>query len=245
MNEKKFEKRNIEYIKKLGLNKSLKKISNKWMMESSLFEYSYHFRWLGRPIIQFPQDIIALQEIIWKIKPDLIIETGIARGGSLIFSASMLELIGKGRVLGIDIEIRKENFRKIVKHQLSKRIKMLEGSSIDKKIINKVYKIASKNKKILVILDSNHSHEHVLAELNAYSKLVKKGSYLIVFDTVIEDITKKYSKKLIKGNWGKDNNPKTAVRKFLKYNNRFKVDKEIENKLLITVAPYGYLKCIK
>lgn len=245
MNEKTFEMHNRDNIKKIGQNKELKKLSNKWLMESSLFEYSYHFRWLGRPIIQFPQDIIALQEIIWKVKPDLIIETGIARGGSLIFSASMLELIGNGQVLGIDIEIRKENFRKIVKHQLSKRIKMLEGSSIDKKIINQVYKIARKNKKILVILDSNHSHEHVLAELDAYSKLVKKGSYLIVFDTVIEDIPKKYSKKLIRGNWSKNNNPKTAVYEFLKHNNRFEVDKELENKLLITVAPYGYLKCIK
>lgn len=245
MDEKTFEKRNRDHIKKLGQNKSLKKLSNKWMMESSLLEYSYHFSWLGRPIIQFPQDIIALQEIIWKIKPDLIIETGIARGGSLIFSASILELIGKGRVLGIDIEIRKENFRKIVKHRLSKRIKMLEGSSIDKDIINQVYKIANKNKKILVILDSNHSHDHVLSELNAYSKLVKKGSYLIVFDTSINDIPKKYSKKLMRGNWSKENNPKTAVHEFLKYNNRFNVDKEIENKLLITVAPDGYLKCIK
>ncbi len=245
MDEKTFKKRNRDHIKKLGQNKSLKKLSNKWMMESSLLEYSYHFSWLGRPIIQFPQDIIALQEIIWKIKPDLIIETGIARGGSLIFSASILELIGKGRVLGIDIEIRKENFRKIVKHRLSKRIKMLEGSSIDKDIISQVYKIANKNKKILVILDSNHSHDHVLSELNAYSKLVKKGSYLIVFDTSINDIPKKYSKKLMSGNWSKENNPKTAVREFLRYNNRFNVDKEIENKLLITVAPDGYLKCIK
>ena len=245
MDEKTFEKRNRDNIKKTGQNKDLKKLSNKWMMESSLLEYSYHFSWLGRPIIQFPQDIIALQEIIWKVKPDLIIETGIARGGSLIFSASMLELIGNGQVLGIDIEIRKENFRKIVKHRLSKRIKMLEGSSIDEEIINQVYKIASKNKKILVMLDSNHSHEHVLAELDAYSKLVKKGSYLIVFDTIIDDIPKKYSKKLIKGNWNKNNNPKTAVHEFLKHNNRFKVDSEIENKLLITVAPDGYLKCIK
>ena len=245
MNEKTFDMRNSDNIKKIGQNKDLKKLSNKWLIESSLFEYSYHFRWLGRPIIQFPQDIIALQEIIWKIKPDLIIETGIARGGSLIFSASILELIGNGQVLGIDIEIRKENFRKIVKHKLSKRINMLEGSSINENIINQVYKIARKNKRILVILDSNHSHEHVLAELKAYSRLVKKGSYLIVFDTFIEDMPKKYAKKLIKGNWGKNNNPKTAVYEFLKHNNRFKVDKEIENKLLITQAPYGYLKCIK
>ena len=245
MNERKFDERNKKFVKKLGENKSLKKLSNKWMVESSLNEYSYHFKWLGRPIIQFPQDIVALQEIIWNIKPDLIIETGIARGGSLIFSASILELLGKGKVLGIDIEIRKENMKKILEHPLSKRIRMIEGSSIDENTINQVYKIAEKYKKIIVILDSNHSHNHVLSELKAYSKLVKKGSYLIVFDTVIEDIPKKYSKKLIKGNWSKTDNPKTAVREFLKENKRFKIDKEIEDKLLITVGPEGFLKCVK
>ena len=245
MNERKFDERNKKFVKKLGENKSLKKLSNKWMVESSLDEYSYHFKWLGRPIIKFPQDIVALQEIIWNIKPDLIIETGIARGGSLIFSASILELLGKGKVLGIDIEIRKENMKKILEHPLSKRIKMIEGSSIDENTINQVYKMAKKYKKIMVILDSNHSHNHVLSELKAYSKLVKKGSYLIVFDTVIEDIPKKYSKKLIKGNWSKTDNPKTAVREFLKENKRFKTDKEIEDKLLITVGPEGFLKCIK
>jgi cephalosporin hydroxylase len=245
MNERKFDERNKKFVKKLGENKSLKKLSNKWMVESSLDEYSYHFKWLGRPIIQFPQDIVALQEIIWNMKPDLIIETGIARGGSLIFSASILELLGKGKVLGIDIEIRKENMKKILEHPLSKRIKMIVGSSIDENTINQVYKVAKKYKKIMVILDSNHSHNHVLSELKAYSKLVKKGSYLIVFDTVIEDIPKKYSKKLIKGNWSKTDNPKTAVREFLKENKRFKIDKEIEDKLLITVGPEGFLKCIK
>ena len=203
MIEKEFEKRNIKSIKKMGENESLKKLSNKWIMESSLHEYSYHFRWLGVPIIQFPQDIVGLQEIIWKIKPELIIETGIARGGSLIFSASMLQLIGKGSVVGVDIDIRKENKAIILKHPLYKRIKMIEGSSIDKTVISKVNKIAKNKKNILVILDSNHTHEHVLAELNAYSKLVKKGSYVIVFDTRIADIPDKYSKKLMNGNWDK------------------------------------------
>ena len=245
MNNKNFEKRNKDFIKELGSNKSLKKLSNKWMMESSLYEYSYHFSWLGLPIIQFPQDIIALQEIIWRIKPDLIIETGIARGGSLIFSASILQLLGKGNVLGIDIQIRKENMKKILEHPLSKRIKMIEGSSIDENVIKKVHKISEKNKKILLVLDSNHSHSHVLSELKAYSKLVKKGSYIIVFDTRIEDIPKKYSKILMKGNWSKKDNPKTAVYEFLKQNKRFKIDNTIEDKLLITVAPDGFLRCIK
>jgi cephalosporin hydroxylase len=245
MNEEEFEKRNKKFIKKMGKKESLKKLSNKWIMESSLDEYSYHFRWLGLPIIQFPQDIVGLQEIIWKIKPELIIETGIARGGSLIFSASMLQLIGKGSVLGIDIDIRKENKKNILNHPLYKRIKMIEGSSIDQTVIDKVNKIAKNKKNILVILDSNHTHDHVLSELNAYSKLVKKGSYVIVFDTRIEDIPNKYSKKLMKGNWNKKDNPKTAVHEFLKENKRFKIDYEFENKLLITVAPDGFLKCIK
>ena len=245
MIEKEFEIRNKKFIKKMGKNEQLKKLSNKWMMESSLDEYSYHFRWLGLPIIQFPQDIIGLQEIIWEIKPDLIIETGIARGGSLIFSASMLQLMGKGSVLGIDVDIRKENKEKILKHPLNKRIKMIEGSSIDKIVINKVNKIAKNKKKILVILDSNHTHEHVLSELKAYSKLVKKGSYVIVFDTRIADIPDIYSKKLMNGNWNKKNNPKTAVHEFLKENKRFEIDYGMENKLLITVAPDGFLKCIK
>ena len=245
MNHKNFENRNKDFIKKQGSNKSLKKLSNKWMMESSLYEYSYHFSWLGLPIIQFPQDIIALQEIIWRIKPDLIIETGIARGGSLIFSASILELLGKGKVLGIDLQIRKENMKRILEHPLSKRIKMIEGSSIDENVIKKVHKFSEKSKKILLVLDSNHSHAHVLSELNAYSKLVKKGSYVVVFDTIIEDIPKKYSKILIKGNWSKDDNPKTAVYEFLKQNKRFKIDNTIEDKLLITVAPNGFLRCIK
>ena len=245
MNQKEFEKRNENFIKKLGKDTSLKRLSNKWMMDSSLYEYSYHFKWLGMPIIQFPQDIIALEEIIWEVKPDLIIETGIARGGSLIFSASMLQLLGKGTVLGIDIEIREENKEKILQHPLSKRIKMIQGSSIDANVIAKVKKIVKKFKKILVILDSNHSHEHVLNELKTYSKFVKKGSYVVVFDTRIDDIPKKYSKVLMKGNWSKGNNPKTAVHEFLKTNKKFEIDSRIENKLLITVAPDGFLKCVK
>ena len=147
MLDKEFEQRNKKMIKKMGKNPTLKKLSNKWLMESSLDEYSYHFRWLGLPIIQFPQDIVGLQEIIWKIKPDLIIETGIARGGSLIFSASILQLIGKGSVLGIDIDIRKENKENIMKHPLKKRIRMIEGSSIEQSVINKVTKIAKNKKK--------------------------------------------------------------------------------------------------
>jgi len=220
----------------------LKKQSKEWFENSLKYEYSYHFIWLGRPIIQYPQDILAIQEIIWKVKPDLIIETGIAHGGSLILSASILELVGKGEVVGIDIDIRKHNKQEIEKHSMFKRITMIQGSSIDKAIIKKIQKIAKEKKRIMVILDSNHTHKHVLEELKAYSPLVVKGSYLIVLDTIIGDIPEDYSKNRP---WGHNNNPKTAVNEFLKTNERFKVDKKIEEKLLFTAAPNGYLKCIK
>ena len=237
-----FEHRNKIKIKSMGKDSILKKLSQNWFLKGYDYEYSYHFKWLGRPIIQYPQDIIALQEIIWDVKPDIIIETGIARGGSLVFSASMLQLIGKGQVIGIDIDIREHNKKEIKKHSLRKRMKMIEGSSTDEKTIKKIFQIVKSTDKILVILDSNHTHKHVLKELEVYSKLVTKGSYLVVFDTVIEELPEKL---FIKKPWGKKHNPKTAVRSFLSKNKRFKIDRTITDKLLITAAPEGYLKCIK
>jgi cephalosporin hydroxylase len=211
-------------------------------------KYTYNFSWLGRPIIQYPQDMIALQEIIWEVKPDMIIETGIAHGGSLIFSASMLTLleacgeIENGQVLGIDIDIREHNKKAIETHPLSKKITMFQGSSIDKEMIDKVQEFAQKGKRILVILDSNHTHEHVLAELRAYASLVSLESYCIVFDTIIEDMPED---SFPNRPWDKGNNPKTAVWEFLKESSDFVIDKDIENKILITVAPDGYLKRIR
>jgi len=242
VNNIEFQKRNKKYIKKMCADKNLLKSTRAWFDKSFNYEYSYHFTWLGRPIIQFPQDILAIQEIIWMVKPDLIIETGIAHGGSLILSASFLELIGKGEVLGIDIDIRKHNRSEIEKHPMYKRITMIEGSSIDDNIVKKVYQYAKTKKTILVFLDSFHTHEHVLKELKLYSQLVKKGSYIVVFDTVIEDMPKISSHKRP---WGKGNNPKTAVKTFLKNNKHFKIDEEIQNKLLITSCPDGFLKCVK
>jgi len=239
---KEFEKRNKKFIELMNKDQKVMDISKKWFEESIKYEYSYHFSWLGIPIIQYPQDIIALQEIIWKVKPDLIIETGIARGGSIIFSASLLELIGKGEVIGVDIDIKNANKKKILKHPLSKRITMIEGSSISKKTIDKIKKLVQEKNKILVILDSNHTHKHVLKELEIYSPLVSKNSYLIVFDTIVDDLPKQL---LNNRPWGKKNNPKSAVKEFLAKNNRFRVDKGIEKKLLFTVAPMGFLKCIK
>jgi cephalosporin hydroxylase len=226
----------------MSKDKEMLRLTRKWFDKAFSHEYSYHFSWLGRPIIQFPQDMVAIQEIIWKTKPDLIIETGIAHGGSLIFSASILELIKKGKVVGIDIDIRKHNKKEIEKHPLKKRITMLEGSSLDENIVKKVKTMTKNKNQILLFLDSFHTHDHVLKELELYSKFIKKGGFIVVFDTMIEFMPKG---SFPKRPWGKGNNPHSAVKEFLRKNKRFKIDKEIENKLLITSCPDGFLKCIK
>lgn len=232
-----------ENLKAMSKDEELKKIVLEFMVKSAEYKYSYNFDWLGRPIIQHPQDMVAMQEIIWQVKPNLIIETGIAHGGSLVFYASMLELIGgDGNVLGIDIDIREHNRVEIEKHPMYKRITMLQGSSIDDEIIEQVKRIVEDKKRVIVCLDSMHTHEHVLKELEVYSPFVTKGGYLVVFDTIIEDMPKGLFPDRP---WDKGNNPKTAVWEFLKTNDRFEIDKDIDNKLLITVAPNGYLKCIK
>jgi cephalosporin hydroxylase len=207
------------------------------------YNYSYNFKWLGRPIIQYPQDMLALQELVWEIQPDLIIETGIAHGGSLIFFASMLELLGgDGEVLGIDIDIRAHNRTEIESHRMFKRITMIEGSSIGDEIMEQVREAAAGKAKVMVILDSNHTHEHVLKELELYSPLVTANSYLVVMDTVVEDMP---PDSFPDRPWGKGNNPKTAVWDFLKTTDRFEIDTMISNKLLLSVAPDGYLRCLK
>lgn len=239
-----FEKEVKERIDAIGKNEKLKFCANNFMEASLMPKYSYNFSWLGRPIIQYPQDMIAMQEIIWEVKPDLIIETGIAHGGSLIFSASMLELVAactgnEGEVLGIDIEIRPHNRKAIEEHPMYKRISMIEGSSIAPEIISQVIEKAKDKKRILVCLDSNHTHDHVLAELEAYAPLSTVGSYCVVFDTVVEDMPKELAGDRP---WGPGNNPKTAVFEYLKTHSEFVIDRDIQNKILITVAPEGYLK---
>ena len=203
--------------------------------------YVYNFSWLGRPIIQFPQDVVAVQEILWRVRPDLVVETGVARGGSLVLSASILELVGHGEVLGIDVEIRPHNRRSIEAHPLSKRIRLIEGSSTDPAVVEEVRAAAAGRSGVVVILDSLHTHEHVLEELRLYSPLVGKGSYLIAFDTAIDDVP---GDAFPDRPWGKGNNPKTAVREFLRENPRFEVDRALEDRLGITSAPEGFLRCI-
>jgi cephalosporin hydroxylase len=237
-----FEER-IERIGRNGVNNALQKAAVDFNTESNRAQYSYNFSWMGRPIIQYPQDMIAMQEIIWQVKPDLVIETGIAHGGSLIYYASLLELIGKGEVLGIDIDIREHNRKEIEKHPMFKRIKMIQGSSISSEIVEQVGQHATGKKSILVCLDSNHTHDHVLKELELYSPFVSVHSYIVVFDTIVEDLPEGYFAQ--KRPWGISNNPKTAVDEFLRMNDNFEIDTSIDNKLLISVAPGGYLKRIK
>jgi len=236
-----FKKEREELINSYATNKELKEAATQFNNISNRERYSYNFSWMGRPIIQYPQDMVAMQELIWDIKPDLIIETGIAHGGSLIYYASIMELIGKGEVLGIDIDIREHNRKEIESHPMAKRIKMIQGSAIDPSIVAQVAKHAEGKQTVMVCLDSNHTHDHVLAELQMYANFTTVDSYCVVFDTIVEDMPKgMYDRP-----WDVGNNPKTAVFEFLKANNDFVIDKHIDNKLLISVAPDGYLKRVK
>ena len=219
-----------------------------FMLPSARAQYSYNFSWLGRPIIQYPQDIVAMQELIWSVQPDLIIETGIAHGGSLIFSASMLELNAvcggpvDAEVLGIDIDIRRHNRGAIERHPMFKRISMIEGSSIAPDVVEQVRTKAAERRRVLVCLDSNHTHDHVLDELRAYAPLTSVGSYCIVFDTIVEEMPAgMYPDRP----WGPGNSPWTAVRDYIDAHPEFEIDRTIDHKLLISVSPGGYLRRVR
>lgn len=230
-------------------------LSRIWLREITRHKYAYNFSWMGRPLIQFPQDMVAMQELVWRVRPDLIIETGIAHGGSLIMNASLLALLDysdavkagtlldpstpQRRVVGIDIDIRAHNRSAIEAHPMAAAITMIQGSSIDYSVIAQVHEIARAHSRVLVCLDSNHTHEHVLAELEAYAPLVTLGSYCVVYDTLIEDMP---ADLIDSRPWGICNNPKTAVHEYLQRDDRFEIDLDIETKLLITVAPDGYLR---
>lgn len=254
----KFQKETHDNIVSLGKDADLQALSRIWVREISRYKWAHNFSWFGRPAIQFPNDAWMMQELIWKIKPDLIIETGIAHGGSLIFSASMLAMldmcealetgamldpkISKRKVLGLDIDIRQHNRVAIEAHPMSSFIQMIQGSSIAPEVVELVKSVAKNYQRVLVCLDSNHTHDHVLAELEAYASLTSVGSYCVVFDTIIEDMPKEiFSDRP----WGPGDNPKTAVWKYLKTHPNFEIDKQINDKLLITAAPDGYLRRIK
>ena len=235
-----------------SLDPSVTQPAREFFARSHQLQYSYNFSWLTRPIIQYPQDIVAFQEVVSHVKPDLIIETGIAHGGSLVLSASLLCLLdvmegldprqSSRKVVGVDIDIRPHNRKALDEHPLRFKMELIEGSSINPDIIQQVRSHADGVERVLVSLDSNHTQDHVLAELNAYADLASVGSYCIVFDTIIEDMPAgSFPDRL----WDVGNNPKTAALEWLKSHPEFEIDKDIDNKLLISVAPDGYLKRVK
>ena len=250
-----FEQEVQENIKGLSRDQALQALSREWVRDVAKHKWSYNFKWMGRPAIQFPNDAWAMQELIWEVKPDLIIEAGIAHGGSLICYASMLAMLDvadavesgsfmdpkqtKRKVLGLDIDIRLHNLEAIEQHAMRPWIQMIQGSSIAPEIVSQVHEIAKGYKRILVSLDSNHTHDHVLSELHAYAPLVSIGSYCAVFDTVVEDMPAELA---LNRPWGPGNNPKTAVWEYLKSHPEFQINTDIHSKLLITVAPDGYLR---
>lgn len=239
-----FEKECAERINSYAQNAELQEAAAAFNVASNKSKYSYNFSWMGRPIIQYPQDMIAMQEIIWRLQPDLIIETGIAHGGSLIYYASLLELTGKGEVVGVDIDIREHNRQAIESHPMFKRITLIQGSAIDPEIVAKVKTHTEGKKTVLVVLDSNHTHDHVLAELEMYAPFVTAGSYIVAFDTIVENLPENY----LPGHqrpWGLGDNPMTAVKDFIQTHPQFEIDTAINHKLMISVAPDGYLKRVK
>ena len=245
---KTFDEEINERLQANATDQPLQAAAQAFMNASVKAQYSYNFSWMGRTIIQYPQDIVAMQELIWQVQPDLIIETGIAHGGSLIVSASMLELNAAcggpkdAIVLGVDIDIREHNHEAILAHPMSKRITMIQGSSVAPEIVAQVRARAAGRQRVLICLDSNHTHEHVLAELKAYAPLTSVNSYCIVFDTVIEDMP---AELFPDRPWGPGNNPKTAVWAYLKEHPEFQIDRQIDHKLMISVAPDGYLKRVR
>jgi len=229
-----------ETIRRMGADEDVRKAALELLAKTLRYRFSYNFSWLGRPVIQLPSDLIAIQELIFALRPELVIETGIAHGGSLIHSASILELMGgEGRVLGVDIDIRSHNRAAIDAHPMRKRIDMIEGSSVDESVAGRVREAARGKERVLVLLDSMHTHDHVLRELQLYAPLATVGSYCVVFDTIIEDLPgDAYPDRP----WGKGNSPKSAVWAFVKSDPRFVIDRDLEAKLLMTAAPDGWLK---
>lgn len=240
---KEFEAQVEKNIRALGEDHELKQMSIQWNYRVNRYNYCHNFTWMGIPVIQAPQYLMAMQEIMWKVRPQVICETGIALGGSLVFYASMMEMMGiDGQVLGIDIDIRTHNYGRLVRHPMYRRITTIEGSSTDQSTADKVHEFCRDRGPVLVCLDSMHTHSHVRRELELYAPLVSLGSYCVVFDTGIEDMPASDSADRP---WGPGDNPKTAVWEYLKTTDRFEIDKCIENKIMITAAPDGYLKRIK
>lgn len=237
-----FDKECRENAARMAADTDLHATAIELIARSAPYKYTYNFRWLGLPVIQLPQDLIALQEVIWRVQPKVIIETGVARGGSLVFYASLLQLLGGDRrVVGIEVELRAHNRAAIEGHPMAKWITLVDGSSVDPAVVSRVGALAADGP-VVVVLDSNHTREHVRAELEAYAPMVQAGGYLVVLDTLIEHMPAElYGDRP----WAPGNSPFTAVQEFLATTDRFVVDTELEQTLLLSVAPSGYLKCVK
>lgn len=234
-----FESRQRSNALRMGADSELADSAKRLFCDSDQYDYSYQWSWLGIPIIQIPPDIVALQEIIWASRPQIIVETGIARGGSAIFLSSMLELVGEGTIVSIDVDIRPHNRAAIESHVFGKRIQMIEGSSVDPRVLEQVRKLTEGADRVMVILDSNHTHQHVLHELTAYAPLVTQGQYLVVADTIIDYIPEQGHRPRP---WGPGNNPRTALEEFLPQHPEFEPDEFVNAKLLLTSSPGGYLR---
>ena len=253
--EQQFAQERTERLQAYAADAGFQQLSRQWLQKSMADKYVYNFDWLGRPIIQYPQDMWAVQELIWRVRPELVIETGIAHGGSLVLSASMLAMLdmcdaieagtmldprqSRRKVLGLDIDIRAHNRAAIEAHPMASRIQMIQGSSIAPEVVQQVRDIAQGYARVLVFLDSMHTHEHVLAELDAYAPLVTPGSYCVVFDTFVDDMPPGF---FTDRPWDVGNNPKTAVRQWLSAHPEFEVDHHMQQRLQVTVAPEGFLQ---
>lgn len=237
-----FEQGNLRQGVAMARDQALLDAARRVAVDADRYDWSYQWTWLGVPVIQMPPDIVALQEILWACRPQVVIETGVARGGSLILSASILQLLGEGTVVGIDVDIRPHNREAIESHPLAPRIKLIEGSSIDPSVVQAVASEASGAERVMVILDSDHTHDHVLAELRAYGGLVTPGQFLIVADTGIEYIPPQSHRPRA---WHPGNSPASALTSYLGETNRFEPALDVMNKLLITASPGGYLRCAR
>ena len=236
-----FMKQRLSAIRALRARDDVNEHAHALFREMVALRYLYNFDWLGMPIIQLPQDILAVQELIWRVRPAAIVETGVARGGSIVFSASMLQLLGgDGLVVGVEIDIRPHNRAAIERHPLARRIRLIEGSSIDPTVFERVRAQIGARAPVMVFLDSNHTHDHVLAELRLYNRLVGRGSYIVVYDSVIDRLPAEQSAGRP---WGPGNNPLTAVHAFLSETSRFEIDCDTEDKLVLTCCPDGFLHC--
>lgn len=236
---KQFENMRLKMARKMAADAKLNKNALKVLIKADYYNWIHQTNWLGQPILQLPQDMFALQEIIYKTRPEYIIELGVAWGGSLLFYSTLMEVLGGKKIIGVDIYLPSSLKKRLNSYdRVSQRIVLIKGSSVEEATVKKIKRIIGNSKKTLVILDSNHTHEHVLRELRIYSQFIGKGYYLVCTDTIIEDIPEQKHRPRP---WGLGNNPKTALRQFLRENKSFKIDKEIKNKLLLSCNPDGYL----